>query len=68
LSQRKDADEAAARSVIFELHGARNLRKQRVVLADADVEAGAELAPALPHQDRPAGDDVAVEALHAQPL
>ncbi len=63
-----DADDAAARAVIFELHAPVDLRKQRVVLAEADVQARPETAAALPHEDRPAGHDVAVEPLDAQPL
>ena len=45
-----------------------DLREQRVVLAEPDVEAGTEPAPALAHEDRAAGDDVAVEPLHAEAL
>jgi hypothetical protein len=66
--QRVNADDAALGAVVLELHGAVDLGKQRVVLAEADVEAGPEAAAALPYQDRPAGDDVAVEALDAEAL
>ena len=45
-----------------------DLREQRVVLAEADVEAGPEPAAALTHEDRSAGDDVAVEPLDAEAL
>ena len=45
-----------------------DLGKQRVVLAEADVQARAEAAAALAHEDRPAGHDVAVEPLDAEPL
>src|SRR2546423_14205745 len=39
-----------------------------VVLADADVDARLEARPALPDQDRPGGDLLAAELLHAQTL
>src|SRR5688572_32365992 len=61
-------DEPTALTVIFDLHHAGDLREQRVVLAEADVEAGQVLAPALAHEDRAAGHEVAVEALDAEPL
>src|SRR5687768_18029932 len=63
-----DRNESTALTVIFELHLAGNLREQRVVLAEADVEAGQVLAPALTHENRAAGHEVAVEALDAKPL
>ena len=68
LFQGKDRDHAAARAVIGELHGAVDLGEERVVLAEPDVEAGTELASALAHEDRAAGDDVAVEPLDAEAL
>src|SRR5512138_2302871 len=68
FSDRVDADEPSARAVVLELHAAADLREQRVVLAAPHVEPGQELAPALAHEDRPAGDDVAVEPLHAETL
>ena len=37
-------------------------------LPQADVQARAEAAAALAHEDRSAGDDVAVEPLHAEAL
>ena len=63
-----DADHSALGAVVFELDRAVDLREQGVVLAAADVEAGIESAAALAHQDRPAGHDVAVEALDAEAL
>src|SRR5687768_17379722 len=68
LFNRVHADDAAARAMIFELHAPVDFRKQRVVLAEAHVQARPELPAALPHQNRAAGDDVAVVALDAQPL
>ena len=44
LLERQHADDAAARAVILELDRAVDLGKQRVVLAEADVQARAELA------------------------
>ena len=64
----EDADEAAARAVIFEPHPAGDLREERVVLAEADVEPGLEPAAALPDENRSAGHDVAVVALDAEAL
>ena len=63
-----DADPAATGTMVLELDRAGHLREQRVVLAQSDVEAWAELAPALAHQDGPARDDIAVVTLDAEPL
>ncbi len=65
---RMNADVASARAVVLELHLAADLGEQRVVLAETDVEPRPEPAPALAHQDRSAGDDVAVVLLDAEPL
>ena len=63
-----DADEAAGMAFVFELHDAGDLRKERIVLADADVDAGLELGAALANKNRSAADELAAEAFHAQPL
>src|SRR5579871_5179097 len=63
-----DADDAAVRAVIRETDHAGDLRKQRVVLAEADVEARLVASPALPHENRSARHEVAVEPLHAEAL
>ena len=55
-------------AVIRELDRAVDLRKQRVVLAEADVQTGTEPPAALADEDRSAGDEVAVVALDAQAL
>jgi hypothetical protein len=68
LLDRVDRDESAALTVIFELHLAGDLRKQRVVLAEADVQPGLVLAAALPDENRSARPEVALQPLHAQPL
>ena len=54
--------------MVFESHAARYLREQRVVFAEADVEAGSEPPSALPDENRPACNDVAVVPLDAQAL
>src|SRR5687768_7261816 len=68
LLGRQHADPAAVLAVIFEADRAVHLGKQRVILAESDVEAGLEAATLLPHEDRTAGDDVAVVTLHAEAL
>src|SRR5439155_270378 len=45
--KRLDADDAAVRAVVLELHAARDLREDRVVLAEAGVEARTESTSAL---------------------
>ncbi len=47
-----NADNPALGAVIFELHAPADLGKQRVVLAEPDVQARTEPAAALAHQDR----------------
>jgi hypothetical protein len=54
--------------MIGELHAAIDFRKQRVVLAKADVDARTEPAATLPHENRSTRDDVAVESLDAEAL
>lgn len=68
LLERLDRDHAAVRAVIAELDAAVHLGKQRVVLPEPDVQARTEPASALADKDRSARDDVAVEALDAEPL
>src|SRR5688572_10557917 len=63
---RDNADPAAVPAVILESYLALDLGKQRVILAEADVQAGLEPPSLLPHQDRPAGDDHPVVALDAE--
>ncbi len=57
LNDRNDRDLAAVLAVILEADLAVDLREQRVVLAETDVQAGLEAAALLPHEDRPAGDE-----------
>ena len=64
----QDADSAPPRAVVFKPHTAADLREERVVFAQPDVQSGREPSSALPHQNRSAGHDVAVVTLDAQPL
>src|SRR6266487_521562 len=66
--ERQHADDAAARAVILELDRPVDLCEEGVVLAESDVEPRAEPPPALPHEDRSPGDDVAVVAFDAEAL
>ena len=68
LFDRLNADDPPVSAVVLEPHTPGNLREDRVVLADAGVEAGPEASSALTHDDRAAADDVAVVRLDAQPL
>src|SRR6187431_3232010 len=63
-----DADDPAVRAVVGELHAAGDLGEQGVILPAADVQARAEPATALTHENRAARHDVAVETLDSQPL
>ena len=58
----------ATPAALAELHDARRLREDRVVLADPDAVAGLEAGAALAHDDLAAGDDLAGEDLHAEAL
>src|SRR4029077_130365 len=55
-------------AAIHELDGAVGEREQRVVLAAADVASCLDRRPALSDDDRSTGNDLAVEALHAEAL
>src|SRR6187401_621267 len=66
--ERLDADHAAVRAMVGELHPARDLRKQRVVLAAADVQTRPEPAPTLADEDGATRHEVAIVALDAQAL
>src|SRR6478672_3723124 len=68
LFERLDADDAAARAVVLELHAPGGLGEDRVVLAEAGVQARLKTAAALADNDGAAGDDVAVVRLDAEPL
>src|SRR5262249_34916557 len=63
-----DANHASHGAVILELHASGDLGKNRVVFADAGVQAGPEPTAALGDDDGAAGDEVAVVRLRAEPL
>ena len=65
---RDDADGAAVRAVVGELDTSSDLCKQRVVLAEANVQPRTKPAAALTHENRAPGDEVAVEPLHSEAL
>ena len=68
LFDRLNRDESSRRALILELNNAGNLREERVVFADADIEAGFELRSALAHENRAAGYELSGKALHSEPL
>jgi hypothetical protein len=68
LRDRDDADLAPVLTVILEAHLAVDLRKEGVILSQADVEARLEPASLLANEDRSAGDQIPIVAFHAQAL
>lgn len=63
-----NADEAAVTAPVNEFYMTGNEREERVVFALAHVFAGLVLRPALAHENRARVDQLAAEALDAQPL
>src|ERR1700723_2031584 len=63
-----DGSEAAAVAAIDKLHAARDLGEERVVRADAHVDARLDLGAALANDDGSAGNELTGEGLYAQPL
>src|SRR5262245_14397419 len=63
-----NADHAPMGAVVLELHASGDLRVDRVVFAEACVEARTESAASLADDDRPAGHEVAVVRLDADAL
>jgi hypothetical protein len=63
-----DADELASPAAIAEFDDARDHGEQRVVLTQTDVDAGLDAGAALANDNRPAGNHLAAEGLHAQAL
>jgi hypothetical protein len=61
-------DATAVLAVVLEAHLAVNLREQRVVLAEPDVQAGLEAPAFLAHENRAARNEVAVVAFDAESL
>src|SRR5262245_44377498 len=68
LLERLNADDAALGAVVLEADAPGRLREDRVVFAEARVQARTEAPAALAHDDRAAGDDVAVVRLDAEAL
>jgi hypothetical protein len=68
LLSRLNADEAAVTAPVEKLYVAGDEREERIVLALAHVFAGLVLRPALAHENRACVDELAAEALDAQPL
>jgi len=64
----QDADDASESAVVLEPDPAGDLGKNRVVLATACIDAGLESATALTHDDRAAGNQIAVVSLDTEPL
>src|SRR5690242_1904195 len=67
LGDRDHADRTAA-APGAELDRPRNQREQRVVAAAAHAHAGVEVGAVLPHDDLAGADQLAAEALDAEPL
>src|SRR5664280_1114528 len=63
-----DQDEAAEPPAIAEADATLDQGEQRVVPTAADMHAGLPAGAALPHDDRPGSDQLAVAALDAKPL
>jgi hypothetical protein len=63
-----NADEAAVTAPVNEFYMTGDEREERVVLTLAHVFAGLVLRPALSYEDRACIDQLAAEALDAQPL
>src|SRR5262249_8265815 len=69
-----DGNDTTTRTMVAEFHDTVHFCEKRIILAAPDVEARAEPQPgaapiaARAEGDRPAGDDVAVETLHAEAL
>jgi hypothetical protein len=61
-------DEAPLGALVGEADDAVAQREDGEVLAEAGVAAGLELGAALADEDVAGGDDLAVEALHAEAL
>jgi len=63
-----DGDEPAGAAFVYKLDDAVDFRKERVVFADANVQAGLEFGSPLPDKDRTAGYQLSAKTLYAKPL
>ncbi len=66
--RRIDQNEASVLATVLKADYARDLRKQRVVLAATDVRARLQWGAALAHDDAPAQNCLAAKHLDAKPL
>ena len=64
----EDADEAAHAAFVFEVDDAGDESEESVIFAAADVEAGLVTGAALADENRAGVDELAAEALDAEPL
>jgi len=64
----QDADSPAACTVVFKSYTPGDLREERVVFAEPDVQARRESAATLPYENRSTRHDVAVMPLDAKAL
>src|SRR6476660_555100 len=65
---RLDPDALLGLGGVLELHLAGDGREHGVIVAQAGARTGEEGHPALPHDDRPRVDQLAVAGLDAEPL
>lgn len=63
-----DGDELSHPAAVAKHHGSGNAGVEGIVGATADIFAGLERCAALADQNRTAGNDLAREALNAEPL
>jgi len=63
-----DRYKSAGAAFIFKPHDAGNFREQRVILADADIQAGLEFRSTLADENRSSGHQFAAKTLDAEPL
>ena len=62
---RLDHHELAQLTAVLELNPARDLGKQRVILAAANVQAWLNPSASLPHDNRAAGNELSAKSLEA---
>src|SRR5262245_16152632 len=65
---RLDGDRAAEAPAVLVANHAGDFGEKRVVFPAADVDAREEFGSALTHEDRPSGNGLAPERLHAEAL
>jgi len=63
-----DGGKAPAVAVVGEFDPACDLGEERIVGADAYIDAGLDARAALAHDDRAAGNQLATKGLYSQPL